>query len=83
MKKFQLLGGMLIALLVFQFTACNNEPVLGNGAFPVDDDPNVALEGQFRAQIDGVEFISSITNATLTTENVLITNDVPIVRANM
>ena len=71
MKKFQLFGGMLIALLVFQFTACNNEPVLGNGGFPIDDDPNVALEGEFRAQIDGVEFISSITNATLTTDNVL------------
>lgn len=72
MKKFQLLGGMLIALLVFQFTSCNNEPVLGNGGFPIQDDPNAAEVGQFKAQIDGVEFIASIAEAILTTENVLV-----------
>lgn len=71
MKKFQLLGGMLIALLVFQFTACNNEPVLGNGGFPIEGDPNEAEIGQFKAQIDGVEFIASVAEATLTTDNVL------------
>ena len=69
MKKFQLLGGMLIALLVFQFTACDNEPVLGNGGFPVQGDPTAAEEGQFKAQIDGAEFISTIAEATLTSEN--------------
>jgi len=71
MKKNQLFSGILLALLVFQFTACNNEPVLGNGEFPDQSDPNVALEGQFKAQIDGVEFIASVAEATLTSENVL------------
>ncbi len=72
MKKFQLLGGMLIALLVFQFTACNNEPVLGNGGFPQQGDPNEAEIGQFKAQIDGVEFIASVAEAVLTTDNLLV-----------
>lgn len=70
MKKFILFNWALVALLALNFTACTDEPL--EGTFPQQGDPGLAEEGQFLAQIDGVEFIASIAGATLTTENELV-----------
>lgn len=69
MKKFKQLNWILIALIVFQFTSCSNEPLVGE--FPLPDDTSVAEAGQLKAQIDGVEFLSTVAGATLTTDNFL------------
>ncbi len=70
MMKLKLFNWVLIALLAFQFTACNNEPLVGQ--FPQQEDPTVAEEGQFIAQIDGVSFIATFAGATMTSENLLV-----------
>jgi hypothetical protein len=74
MKKFRLLNWMLVALTAFYFTSCGNEPLVGEFIQP--DDPTAIEIGQFKAQIDGSEFIATIVNATLTPENLLVISGV-------
>lgn len=69
MKKMYFLKGMLLALLAFQFLSCENEPLTGEF---VQQEQNDAEEGQFKAQIEGEEFIASVASATLTTDNQLV-----------
>ncbi|MFT7627639.1 MAG: hypothetical protein ACI9OS_001289 [Ulvibacter sp.] len=74
MKKFRLLNWVLVALAAFYFTSCGNEPLVGEFIQP--DDPTVIENGQFKAQIDGVEFIATVVNATLTPEDLLVISGV-------
>ena len=69
MKKFRLLNWVLVALTTFYFTSCSNEPLTGEFIQP--DDTTTIEIGQFKAQIDGVQFIATVVNATLTPENLL------------
>ncbi|WP_026452023.1 DUF6252 family protein [Aequorivita capsosiphonis] len=69
MKKMYLIKGMLLVFLAFQFIACENEPLTGE--FP-QDDQNDADEGQFRAQVDGQEFIAVTATAILNSDNELV-----------
>lgn len=69
MKKMYLIKGMLLAFLAFQFFSCDNEPL--TGVFQQDDQNN-ADEGQFRAQIDGQEFIAITATAVLNSDNDLV-----------
>jgi len=69
MKKMYFLKGMLLAFLAFQFLSCDNEPLTGEF---VQDEQNDAAEGQFRAQVEGEEFIANSVSATLTTDNQLV-----------
>ena len=69
MKKMYLIKGMLLAFLAFQFFSCENEPLTGE--FP-QGDQNDADEGQFRAQIDGQQFIAVTATAILTSDNELV-----------
>ena len=58
-----------MAFLAFQFFSCEDEPLTGEF---VEEEQNEAEEGQFRAQIDGAEFIAASVSATLTPENELV-----------
>ncbi|QQX76093.1 MULTISPECIES: DUF6252 family protein [Aequorivita] len=69
MKKMYLLKGMLLVFLAFQFFSCENEPLTGEF---VQEEQNDAEEGQFRAQIEGQQFIANTVSATLTTDNELV-----------
>ena len=69
MKKMYFLKGMLLAFLAFQFFSCENEPLTGEF---VQEEQNDADEGQFKAQIEGQEFIASSVSATLTSDNELV-----------
>lgn len=69
MKKMYLIKGMLLAFLAFQFFSCENEPLTGK--FP-QEQQNDADEGQFRAQIEGQEFIAATATAILNSDNELI-----------
>ena len=70
MKKIRLLNWLLVASTALFFTSCNDEPLTGE--FIQTGGPTEIEEGQFRAQIDGVEFIANFVNATLTPENLLV-----------
>jgi hypothetical protein len=69
MKNFRLINWVALALMAISFTSCNNEPLVGE--FIQQSDPTLAEAGQFKAQIDGVEFIATVTEAVLTTDNLL------------
>ncbi|CAM3393265.1 DUF6252 family protein [Aequorivita lipolytica] len=69
MKKMYFLKGMLLAFLAFQFFSCENEPLTGEF---IQEEQNNADEGQFRAQIEGQEFIANSVSAILTTDNELV-----------
>lgn len=68
MKKLYLVKAVLLAFLAFQFYSCENEPLTGE--FP-DDEQVEAGEGQFRATIEGREFIADSSGAYLSSENEL------------
>ena len=70
MKRIKLFNWVLVSLITLLFSACDNEPLVGEFLQP--DDPAVAEEGQFKCQIDGVEFIATLTEAVLTTDNLLV-----------
>ena len=63
------LKGVLLAFIAFQFFSCENEPLTGEF---VQEEQNNAEEGQFKAQIEGQEFIANSVSATLTTDNQLV-----------
>ncbi|MCG2418878.1 hypothetical protein K8089_07570 [Aequorivita sp. F47161] len=69
MKKMYFLKGMLLVFLAFQFYSCENEPLTGEF---VEEEQNEAEEGQFKAQIEGQEYIANSVSATLTTDNQLV-----------
>lgn len=69
MKKIYLLKGILLVLVAFQFFSCDNEPLTGEFQ---QEEQNEAEEGQFRAEIEGVEFIAATVSATLSQNNALI-----------
>lgn len=69
MKKIYFLKGMLLFFLAFQFFSCENEPLTGEF---VQEEQNDAEEGQFKAQIEGQEFIATSVSATLTSDNELV-----------
>ena len=60
MKKINFFKVVLLALLTFQFIACEDEPLTGD--FPQDDDTNAEI-GQFKALVDGNQFIAATTDA--------------------
>jgi hypothetical protein len=70
MKKFRLLDSLLVVLLALVFSSCENEKLVGS--FPQANDPNTAEDGQFKAQIGGVEFLATVASATLTTDDFLV-----------
>lgn len=70
MKNFRLKNWVLVALVAFYFTSCTNEPL--EGEFVQPDDPTAIEMGQFKAQIDGVEFLATVVNATLTPDNLFV-----------
>lgn len=69
MKKIYLLKVMFFAFLAFQFISCENEPL--SGEFPQEDENNAEI-GQFKAIVEGVQFVASETSATLSTTNDLV-----------
>ncbi|MGK0428133.1 MAG: hypothetical protein ACJAUR_002250 [Ulvibacter sp.] len=69
MNKFRLLNWVLVALTAFYFTSCSNEAL--EGEFLQPNNPAVIEIGQFKAEIDDVEFLATVVNATLTPENLL------------
>lgn len=62
MKKMNILKGILLVFLAFQFYSCEDEPL--TGTFPDGDQGGVDV-GQFRAKIDGQEFLATTVSATL------------------
>jgi hypothetical protein len=70
MKKYRHFNSLLVILFALLFSACENEKLVGE--FPQSDDPNTALDGEFKAQIEGVEFFATLATATLTPENFLV-----------
>ena len=70
MKKFRHFNSLLVILFALIFSACENEKLVGD--FPQSDDPNTALDGEFKAQIEGEEFLATLATATITTENFLV-----------
>jgi hypothetical protein len=69
MKKFRLLNWVLVALTAFYFTSCSNEAL--EGEFVQPNNPSVVERGQFKAEVEGVEFLATVVNATLTPDNFL------------
>lgn len=69
MKKMYFLKAMIFAFVAFQFFSCQNEPLTGEF---VQDEQNDADEGQFKAKIEGQEFIAVTATATLTSDNQLV-----------
>lgn len=61
--------GVLLAFLAFQFFSCENEPLTGEF---IEEEQNEAEEGQFRAQIEGEEFIANSVTATLYADSKLV-----------
>jgi hypothetical protein len=70
MKNISILNWVLVIFVAFCFKSCSNEPLVGE--FITIDDPSVVEIGQFKAQIDGAEFIATLVDATLTPNNLLI-----------
>lgn len=60
MKKTLFLNWMLVALIAFGFSACDNEPLEGEFVF---DEDVTAEEGQFIATVDGTSFNAASANA--------------------
>ncbi len=69
MKKMYFIKGVLLAFLAFQFFSCENEPLTGEF---IEEEQNEAEEGQFRAQIEGEEFIANSVTATLYSDSKLV-----------
>ena len=69
MKKLQFVKSLLFICIAFHFISCENEPLTGK--FP-QEEQNEAEEGEFRATIEGKEFIAASTSATLTSDNKLV-----------
>ncbi|GAB5399382.1 MAG: hypothetical protein Aureis2KO_09670 [Aureisphaera sp.] len=66
---------MLVALLAFGFTACDNEPL--EGEFVQEEQGNSAEEGEFIATVGVSNFVAEIVNATyFTASDVIIINGV-------
>ncbi len=66
---------MLIALIAFGFSACDNEPL--EGTFVSDDPGSTAEDGQFIATVGASDFVAEIVNATyFTATDVIIINGV-------
>jgi translation elongation factor EF-1beta len=63
MKKFQLLNWVFIALMAFQFTSCEDEPLVGT--FPQQENPSDGLPGAFTASINGVPFTANTISAVV------------------
>lgn len=69
MKKIYLLKALFFIGIAFHFLSCENEPLTGEF---YQEEQNEAEEGQFIADIEGVQFIAATASATLTTENQLV-----------
>ena len=74
MKKNTVLNLIFVLFASLCFQSCDTEPLTGQ--FVQIDDITAIEIGQFKAQIDGDEFIATIVNATLTPENLLIISGV-------
>lgn len=66
MKKTQLRNWMLLALVVFSFTACDNE-TLNKNDFVFDQEANQAGEGQFIAKVNGTDFLAESASGIIGT----------------
>lgn len=64
-----LLKGVFLAFIAFQFLSCNTEPLTGEF---VEEEQNTAEEGQFRALIEGEDYIATSVSATLSEDNRLM-----------
>lgn len=64
-----LIKAMLLAFLAFQFFSCDNEPLTGEFS---QDEQNGASEGQFKAKIEGDEFIAVTATAILNSDNEIV-----------
>lgn len=69
MKKVHFIKRILLIIIALHFISCENEPLTGE--FP-QDDQNQAEEGEFRAMVEGKEFVAASTSATLTSTNDLV-----------
>ncbi|RMA64171.1 DUF6252 family protein [Ulvibacter antarcticus] len=77
MKKLKLFNWLSITILAFLIVGCEDEPLTGE--FIQIGDPTQVEPGQFKAQIEGEEFLATLAGATLSSENLLTitgTNDV-------
>jgi hypothetical protein len=74
MKNTSILNWVLVIFAALCFKSCSNEPLVGE--FITIEDPSVIEIGQFKAQIDGTEFIATLVDATLTPTNLLIINGI-------
>lgn len=61
MKNIKFFNWMLVALTVFQFISCENEPL--EGQFPMQDNPGNGVAGSFTALVNGVQFTADNTAA--------------------
>ena len=75
MKRKHLLNWMLVALVAFGFSSCENEPL--EGQFVQEEQGNSADEGQFIATVGAGAFVAEIVNATyFTAADVIVINGV-------
>jgi hypothetical protein len=70
MKKFQLLGWVLLAFIAFQFSSCDNEPL--EGEF-IDDSLIFAEEGSLICLVNEQQFISESASGILSNNVLVIT----------
>ncbi len=70
MKKNNFFSWILFLTLISSFVACDDEPLEGD--FPQEEETTVE-EGQFKATVEGNDFITNATTAVLTTSNNVLT----------
>ncbi len=70
MKKTYLLNWILFITLMFQFISCENETL--EGEFPQEEEVTIE-EGQFKANVEGNNFITNSVTAVLTTQDNVLT----------
>lgn len=69
MKKMNILKGILLVFLALQFYSCEDEPL--TGTFPDGHQGGGVGVGQFRANVDGEEFVATTVSATLSEDQKL------------
>ncbi len=70
MKKTYFFSWILFLTLLFQFTSCDDEPL--EGEFQQEEEVTVE-EGQFKANVEGNNFVTNSVTAVLTTSDNVLT----------